>query len=308
MRLRAMLALLCALAAGMAGADPTALRSRTEVTLPEWDEAEGVDAYTDRATYEAAHSDERFVLEELRYLSGDVEVVAYLYRSRNGSATPGPTVIYNRGGYVVPSNPHTLLATLHRLGKAGFTVIAPYLRGSAGTEGHDSLGGADLGDIRAAIEIGAQLGLVDPERIYMYGESRGGMMTYFALRDGFPIRAAAVFGATSNLESLYEEKRELYEPIVKVIWPDVETRWDEIARSRSATEWPDALTHVPLLIMHGAADESVAVHHAIDLFELLVHHHSDVELWIAAGEGHLMAGRSAERDARAIAWFQSHEP
>ena len=33
----------------------------------------------------------------------------------------------------------------------------------------------------------------------MYGESRGGMMTYFALREDWPIRAAAVWGAITDI-------------------------------------------------------------------------------------------------------------
>ena len=36
------------------------------------------------------------------------------------------------------------------------------------------------------------------ENIFMYGESRGGMMTYQAIRERFPLRAAAVFGHNSS--------------------------------------------------------------------------------------------------------------
>ena len=286
----------------------TLLQSREVMTPPAWNEAPKIERYADKETYEAARGDNRFVLEELRYISGELEVVAYLYRARVSDGASAPTVIYNRGGWVSPGNPHTLLTTFNRLAEAGFTVIAPYLRGSAGAEGHDALGGADLGDIRVAIELGLEMGLVDPDRIYMYGESRGGMMTYFALRDDFPIRAAAVFGATANLEQLYLENKDLYDPILKVIWPDVETRWEEIVEQRSATAWADSLTDVPLLIMHGAQDGSVAVHHAIDLFELLLPLEAEVDLWIAAGEGHRIAGRAEERDARAIRWFETHAP
>ena len=42
----------------------------------------------------------------------------------------------------------------------------------------------------------------DASRLYLAGESRGGAMVYMALRDGFPAKAAAVWGAFTDLEAL----------------------------------------------------------------------------------------------------------
>jgi dipeptidyl aminopeptidase/acylaminoacyl peptidase len=288
------------------GPPATLLNARSMMTLPAYVDAPDLRGSVDEASYEAARADKRFVLEALRYRSGGLEVIAYLYHL-GGQAAPAPTVVYNRGGYVVPGHPQTLLVRFHRLAEAGFTVIAPFLRGSAGTEGHDEMGGADREDVAAAIQLGRELELIDPDRIFMYGESRGGMMTYFAIRDGLPIRAAAVFGATSDLSKLCEEHAEQYGPIMKMVWPDIDTRRFEIMERRSAMDWVDSLVRTPLLIMHGADDRSVAVHHALDLASALFERGADVELWIPAKEGHLIAGRSAERDRMAIEWFQKHD-
>ncbi len=47
-----------------------------------------------------------------------------------------------------------------------------------------------------------RLPYVDRERVFMLGQSRGGTMTYLALKRGAPIRAAAVTSSVSDLEAM----------------------------------------------------------------------------------------------------------
>ena len=60
------------------------------------------------------------------------------------------------------------------------------------------------------------------EKIYLYGKSRGGMMTYQALRDGFPARAAATVGAFTDLEAMLRKPE----------WGKMEKRSGRIWRSK----------------------------------------------------------------------------
>lgn len=58
----------------------------------------------------------------------------------------------------------------------------------------------------------------------------------------------------------------------------------------------------PLLVMHGGADSTVAPSHALRLASALQALDRPYELKIFAGEGHVIAGRAAERDADAVRW------
>jgi len=42
------------------------------------------------------------------------------------------------------------------------------------------------------IPLVKSLGFIDMNNLFMYGESRGGMMTYQAIKRDFPVNAAAV--------------------------------------------------------------------------------------------------------------------
>ena len=46
------------------------------------------------------------------------------------------------------------------------------------------------------------LGYIDVERMFMLGVSRGGTMTYLALKNKVPVKAAAVIAGPSDFASL----------------------------------------------------------------------------------------------------------
>jgi acetyl esterase/lipase len=147
---------------------------------------------TTRDAYERVRRDARFTLR----------VVAYVYGRGRTGAPSTPVVIYNKGSYVTGDQAPVLAPMFRRLAGAGFLVVAPQYRGSDGGEGHDEMGGRDVHDVLNAARLAARLPGADSTRVFMYGESRGGMMTYQALRDGVPVRAAAVVGAFTDLDSL----------------------------------------------------------------------------------------------------------
>ncbi|MDG2149903.1 MAG: prolyl oligopeptidase family serine peptidase [Planctomycetota bacterium] len=75
----------------------------------------------------------------------------------------------------------------HRLARKGYVVLAPDYRHSAGY-GHDFrtdiygyMGGKDTDDVVAGIKHLEQLGLIDTERVGVYGGSYGGFLTLMCL-------------------------------------------------------------------------------------------------------------------------------
>jgi dipeptidyl aminopeptidase/acylaminoacyl peptidase len=254
--------------------------------------------------YERARRDGRFEMVRLTYLSDRLPVAAFVYRPTTSSVRP--VVVYNRGSYVRQNAAPELLVTFHRLADAGFLVVAPMYRGSEGAPGRDELGGADLADLMNIRAVVAALPYADSASVFLYGESRGGMMTLQALRDGFRVRAAAVFGTFTNLERLLREDPRSAEAS-RAVFPDYEVNLTAIAERRSALGWADRIS-APLLIMHGGADPQVDPGHSLELAALLQRHRMPYELLVVAGAGHTLQPFEADRDERAIRWFRRHLP
>ncbi len=282
------------------------LAERSTVALPSWDDAVAttdVERYADASEYATAVADPRYVLEKLRYRSDGLVVVAYLYRPREAAGPARPVVVFNRGSWVRGDIAPELVAMFRRLADAGFTTVAPMLRGSAGGEGHDAMGGADLDDLMIVPALLAGIDGVDTGNLFLYGESRGGMMVFQAIRDGFPARAAATWGAFADLDALASTDRGL--ATARAIWPDFDARRAEIVTRRSAIRWPDKLD-VPLLLMHGGADASVPPIQTLRLATALLDAGKEAGVVVFPGGNHTLDHDRVERDRVAVEFFRRH--
>jgi dipeptidyl aminopeptidase/acylaminoacyl peptidase len=269
--------------------------------LPSYDSVQGLAPYGSREAYAVAAGDRRFVMEQIRYPSDGLTVLAYVYRPA-ASGRRLPVIVFNRGSWTWESFHAQLLVMAHRLAKAGYVVVAPMYRGSGGAPGRDEMGGADLDDLLNLRPVLATLPGVDPARVYLYGESRGGMMVYQALRSGFPARAAAVFGAFTDLEGMLAAPKGL--EMARKIWPaELEQDRKALVERRSALCWPERIS-APVLIMHGGADRSCPPEQSLKMAEALQAAGKPYELKIFHGEGHILSGRAEERDQDAVRWFQ----
>jgi dipeptidyl aminopeptidase/acylaminoacyl peptidase len=237
------------------------------------------------------------------YRSDGLPVNAFIYRSST-TDEQRPLVIYNRGSYVRQNAARELIVPFHRLADAGFVVVAPMYRGSEGAPGRDEMGGADLADLMNIQAVIATMPYADSANLFLFGESRGGMMVLQALRDGFPARAAAIVGAFTDLEQYAKEDANAA-AMAPQLFPDFETNRPAIIERRSAVRWADRIS-APLLIMHGGADTSVNPGHALQLAAALQRSSKPYELVIVAGARHVLEPFEAERDERAIRWFQRH--
>ena len=104
-------------------------------------------------------------------------------------------------------------------------------------------------------------------------------MALQALRDGFPARAAATFGAFTDLDSMIAGDSTQLSPMARTIWPSWPSNHDAIARRRSAQRWPERI-RVPLLLMHGADDRQVSPRHSTALSEAIRREHGTCEVRI----------------------------
>lgn len=265
-----------------------------------------VEGETDKTTYEAAVNDSRFDFLKLKYLSDGLKVVAYLYKPKQTNDRKFPTIIFNRPSAIRNDIAPEVIPLFHRFSEQGFVVLAPMLRQSDGGEGRDEIGGADVNDLMNVVPLLRSLSYVDMDNLFMYGESRGGMMTYQAIKKAFPIRAASVVGAFTDLQELVDSHPQQYPlAMLNQLWFNYESRKKEIADIRSAITWPDRLK-VPLLIMHGGKDRSVNPDHSLRLAQQLQKLGQTYELIIYAEDNHSLTKNHVERDRRTIEWFKQY--
>jgi dipeptidyl aminopeptidase/acylaminoacyl peptidase len=276
------------------------------IAVPAFDAEPGARWSSSRDEYERALADQDHAFEQFTYESSGLTVGAYMYRPRDRSGRPRPVIVYNRGSYTRPAGfAGEMLVMANRYARAGFIVVAPHYRGSNGWQGRDEMGGADLDDLMNIVRALPGIDGADAARVYLAGESRGGMMVYQALRDGFPARAAAVWGAFTDLGAVIA-LGPAQARMAAQIWPDFEQEREDIVGRRSAIRWADRI-RTPVLIMHGTADEEIPVEQSRLMAAELERLGQPHRLILFEGEQHRIGGRGADRDAAAIEWFRRFE-
>jgi dipeptidyl aminopeptidase/acylaminoacyl peptidase len=138
----------------------------------------------------------------------------------------------------------------------------------------------------------------------MFGESRGGMMTYLALKNKIPVNAAAVNAAPSDLV-LGLKNRPVFAQMYKEMMPDFDKRGDELVRERSAVYWADRI-NTPLLMLQGGADWRVEPVQTLNLAQKLQELGKPYELIVYAGDEHGLSLNRDDAERRIVEWFKKH--
>ena len=257
--------------------------------------------------YEKAKNSRLIECFRIQYISDGLKVVGFMVKPHNSRATRYPVIIYNRGGLLDIGKIDTPnILDFYELASNGFVILASQYRGNDGGEGREEFGGADVNDVTNLLSVAAGLPYADPKNIFFYGLSRGGMMTFLALRKGAIVNAAAVVGAVFDLEGALEPAKlrapGIVELITKLI-PDYTRRGSVALNERSAMNWPEEV-NIPLLIIHGGEDEEVPVAQALAFATKLSGLHKPYELAVYAKDIHEAANNRRDRDTRIVAWFK----
>jgi dipeptidyl aminopeptidase/acylaminoacyl peptidase len=240
------------------------------------------------------------------YLSDGLKVVGFLWKPQDTAGKQFPLIIFNRGG----NREFGKLTPWSHFGfytyvSNGFIVLASQYRGNDGGEGREEYGGEDVRDVLNLLPLAQSLGYVDMHNIFMLGWSRGGMMTYLALKHNMPVNAVAVGGGLTDLVS--EGKRR---PALANVWrelsPGFEKRGEELLRERSAVYWAEKI-NVPVFILHGGADwRAEPMSQAQAFAKRLQELGKTYELIIYPDDDHGLSLNRADSDRRIVAWFRRH--
>ncbi len=263
--------------------------------------------YPNAAAYEkaaAALDSSKNEMLTITYLSDGLRVKAYVYKPRDTGTRRYPVIVLTRGDMQRGDIGFLYAPYFERMSPYGFVIVAPQYRQSAGGEGHDEMGGADVDDVMNLQFVIRQLPYADPRNVFMYGDLRGGMMTFQAIRYGFPMNAAATTGAFSDFEALLTTDSTVRNAR-DTLFPDFEKNRTAIITKRSAILWVGEL-RTPLLLMHGGADTQIPAQQTLELAEALERLHIPYGLVIFAGDNAGASKNRLERDAQAMAWFRAH--
>lgn len=191
------------------------------------------------------------------YQSDDCTVVSYLSvpNACIEKQEAYPCIIYNRGGNREFSANHPeYIAYLAE--SSNKIIFATQYRGVDGGTGTDEFGGADLNDVLKLIDFCEEFAFVDMEQLYMMGVSRGGMMTYMAVREDSRIKKAVVVSGLADSFMTYEARTDMQQVFKELVRETPQSNPAAYER-RSATFWADELK-CPVLIIHSKLDERVA--------------------------------------------------
>lgn len=195
------------------------------------------------------------------------------------------------------------------LATSGIAVFMPNPRGSTGwglefaESNIGDMGGKDWEDILAGIDHCVELGIADPDRQGIAGNSYGGFMAAWAVTQTDRFKAALMRAGISDWRS-FHGKTSI-------------TAWDSIFYG-DADPWdPDGIfkefspiTHVkkvktPTLIIHGEIDRDVPVEQAYLFHRALTELGVETELVVYPREPHGFSERAHILDStrRTVAWF-----
>jgi dipeptidyl aminopeptidase/acylaminoacyl peptidase len=265
-------------------------------------------AHATEAEWNAVRAHVGFECRSIRYLSDGLEINGFIYKPVNTAGKSLPIVIMNRGGNRDYSawKPWGFYKWAYPYAQAGFVVLASQYRGGGGSQGQDEFGGADVNDVLNLISVAKSLEYANPNKIFMHGYSRGGMMAYLSIRRKAPIRAAAVLSGISDYEQNFKDRPEMRNEFVETV-PGFTEHEAESIRDRSAVHWVQEI-NVPVLLLHGTADWRVDARDALRLAQEFQRLNKPYQLMIFAQDSHGLPANRPAADRAAIEWFRKWQP
>ena len=144
-----------------------------------------------------------------------------------------------------------------------------------------------MNDVLNLSKVLEQLPKADTSRIGLQGGSRGGMMTYLAMKSSCRFKAAVVIAGGADLTESIKNRPKMETGVYSQLIPNYEANKEEALKSRSAVYWADKMCPTtPLLIMHGSADWRVEPSASLKLVSKLMEYKHPVRFILYEGADH----------------------
>jgi pimeloyl-ACP methyl ester carboxylesterase len=208
------------------------------------------------------------------------QVVLHGWFLRPKGAPLGTAVFFHGNAENISTHTNAVLWLV----EAGYQVVAVDYRGFGRSGGKADLSGTHA-DALATLEWVFQRSDVDPDRVFVLGQSLGGEVAVYAVARSphrERIRLLIVDSAPAGYRRIAREK------IAGLIltWPFQHLFALGFDDRHSPERWIGKVGPVPVLLLHGGLDRIVPVRHARRLHELAP---DPKGLWIVQDAGHIQA-------------------
>lgn len=224
---------------------------------------------------------------KITYLSDGLKVTGYIAEPKKEGKYP--CIISNRGGNreFGEWNPLSVAFFMGKMASWGYIVVASQYRGNDGGEGIEQFGGDDINDVLNLMPVLEQLPKADTARIGIEGGSRGGMMTYLAMKETCRFKAAAVIAGMADAHLSIKNRPEMEKHVFSELAPNYWADKENQLNIRSAVLWADKMCKTtPLLVMHGSADWRVSAEESLSLVSQLYKYKHPTRFILFEGADH----------------------
>ncbi|OHX67837.1 alpha/beta hydrolase family protein [Flammeovirga pacifica] len=215
-----------------------------------------------------------------------------------------PVILFNRGGNkeegkLAKAKVLFSLIGISRLVDEGNILMASCYREE------DEFGGDDINDVLNLTETAKEIQKADIKHIGLIGWSRGGMMTYLALKKSNAFTTAVVGNGPTDMFSLIKERPEMETKVCAKLIPNYEINKEEELKKRSAIFWADELNkNTSLLLLCGSNDKRVNPQQARNMASKLKAISYDYKI-MEFDTDHNFSNKSEELNQLLIQWFKN---
>lgn len=234
----------------------------------------------------------------ITYQSDSLKVRGLLIEPKNQGKYP--VVIFNRGGNrdFGRLTIATMIMYTSKLAEQGYVIIGSNYREK------DEFGGSEINDVLNLTETVKEIEKANSNCIGMFGWSRGGMMTYLALKKSDKIQTAIVGNGASDLFDTTEFRPKMETNVFAECIPGYWNNKESELKKRSAFYWANELDkNSSLLILSGTNDKRVNPKQADKIATKLKEIKYDYELRKFETD-HYFSGYRTELNELVIEWFE----
>ncbi|WP_233503376.1 alpha/beta hydrolase family protein [Sphingomonas psychrotolerans] len=255
-------------------------------------------------------------MQPVQYRARDgLEISGYLTLPAGRAASGLPLIVMPHGGPFARDS-WGYDPWVQYLADRGYAVLQPNYRGSTGygrsfvEKGNGEWGRGMQRDIDDGVDWLAAQGLADPRRVCIMGASYGGYAAMWAATDPSPrYRCAISFAGISDVAAQLAYDRKTFDERDYRAWKSrIQGRAPSLD-ALSPIARVDAL-HMPILIAHGTADDTVPGDQSVRFHEALTRRGRAHDYVAYADQGHTLEGPGDNADflTRVGKFLEAHNP
>jgi dipeptidyl aminopeptidase/acylaminoacyl peptidase len=252
------------------------------------------------------------VAERIFYESSDGLVVSGLLFKPIQGGGPWPTIIVNHAGFGTAGDFSDVALGIR---DRGYLVFNPDYRGSGQSQGQHELAKGEVDDVISAITYLKSQGLIEDDRIGMYGQSHGAGISLLAAERYPGIKAVVSEAGFSDVVGIYEHALSksddpLAQQYLDEMLPMVGGTPEEVPEEyevRSPIHHAQDI-QAAVLIIHGEQDPLLPVDQAYSMYDALKAAGKTVEIKIYPDEAHtvVLPQNRAEVWDLMFDWFEKY--